>query len=65
MSIEEHLNNRYISINPDLKWPFIGRQFDGVEWKSGKDYENIETTLQVKYKKKNYNFFTETFHKNM
>lgn len=49
-SIEEHLQNQqYVSTNANLKWPFVGNQFDRVQWKSGivHDVENVRTTLQV------------------
>lgn len=55
-SIEEHLNDKYVSINTvDLKWPFIGHRFNDVQWKSGVKYgdDDVKTILQVYiYKKK-------------
>lgn len=48
-SIGEYLNNQNIPTNVNLKWPFVGSQFDGVEWKSGVEYKNVEIVLMVKF----------------
>lgn len=51
-SIEEHLNNQYISTKTNVKWPFVGNQFDRVQWKSGivHDLNKVKTNLRVYYK---------------
>lgn len=48
-SIEEHLQDQYPLTNTNLKWPYIGDEFESVRWKPGivHDADNVKTTLQV------------------
>lgn len=32
----------------NLRWPFVGNQFNGFQWKSVKLQDNVLTTIQVK-----------------
>lgn len=48
-SIDEHLYNdiKYLPMEQDLKWPFVGNQFNSIQWKSEELQDKIETCLYV------------------
>jgi len=47
-NIEDLLNGKYINMDSDLKWPFIGKQFSNINWKKC-DLPDTQTTIKVKF----------------
>ncbi|XP_050539664.1 intermembrane lipid transfer protein VPS13B isoform X2 [Daktulosphaira vitifoliae] len=45
-TIEDILNGKCISIDTELKWPFIGKQFDDIKWKQT-EVPDTQTTVKV------------------
>jgi len=47
-NIEDLLNGKYMNMDSDLKWPFIGKQFSNINWKTC-DLPDTQTTIKVKF----------------
>lgn len=47
-TIEDLLNGKYTSMDSDLQWPFIGKQYSSIKWKQS-DLPDTQTTVKVKF----------------
>lgn len=48
LTIEDLLNGKYTSMDSDLQWPFIGKQYSSIKWKQS-DLPDTQTTVKVKF----------------
>lgn len=46
-TIEDLLNEKFSTMDSDLQWPFIGKQFSNIKWKKS-DLPDTQTTIKVK-----------------
>jgi len=46
-TIEDLLNGKYTTMDSDLRWPFIGKQYSNVKWKQS-DLPDTQTTVKVR-----------------
>lgn len=47
-SIEDLLNGKFTTMDSDLQWPFIGKQYTSIKWKQC-DLPDTQTTIKVKF----------------
>lgn len=52
-TIKDLLNGKYTIMDSDLQWPFIGKQYRNIKWKSS-DIPDTQTTVNVKFIVINY-----------
>lgn len=47
-TIEDLLNGKYTTMDSDLQWPFIGKQYSSIKWKLS-DLPDTQTTVKVRF----------------